>query len=148
VFIEQQAPLLNSIFMQWMLEYLFPPTLALSLETGSDWGTDIIWCYAAFSYAKYILEVKDPDKYVPCAILTKAPPIVHRDGKTIAFKKENFQKFNMEGFRMVDLYRNLYPTWIANHTDPKFDPLIDENKHLVRRMKLNKQCYPHNLRIL
>lgn len=145
VFIEQQAPLINSIFFQWLIEYVLPPTLPLALETGSDWGVDILWCYAAFSYAKHILGYTDPN-YVPCALLTKAPPIVHRDGKTIGYKKENFQKFNNDGFRMVDLYRQLYPTWLCSHTEPNFNPLNDENTHLIRRYKLKKECYPHQFK--
>eukprot|EP01040_Poterioochromonas_malhamensis_P013105 gene13105-14381_t len=147
VFIEQQAPLIDSIFLHWLLEYVIPPTLPLSMETGSDWGTDIIWCYAAYTYARQILHITDPN-YVPCSILTKAPPIVHRDGKTIAFKKENFQRFNNEGFRMVALYRTLYPSWICNYTENAYNPLNEENKHLRKGYKLKKECYPHQLRIL
>lgn len=147
IFIEQQAPLIDSIFLFWLLEYVIPPTLQLSMETGSDWGTDIVWCSAAYMYARHLLHITDPN-YVPCAILTKAPPIVHRDGKTIEFKKENYNEFNAEGFRMVELYRQLYPTWVCNQNDVLMNPLNDENTHLIRRYKLKKECYPHKLRIL
>lgn len=147
VFIEQQAPLLDSVFFHWLLEFVLKPTLTLSLQTGSDWGTDIVWCYAAYHYAREILGVTE-EGFAPCALLTKAPPVVHRDGKTIGFKKAHFQEFNNEGFRMVGLYRELFPTWMANHTAGNFNPLEDENNHLIKRYKLNKECYPGEFNIL
>ena len=148
VFIEQQAPLFDSVFFGWFLENVVKPTLPKAIETGSDWGTDIIWCSAAYMYAKHILNVSNIESYVPCALLTKASPIVHRDGKTIQEKKFHYNKFNNRGFEMVDFYRSLYPTWIISPSETYNNPSLLTNTQFVRSYGIDKECYPYPLKIL
>jgi len=116
--IEQQAPLYNARFFEWLAPRL-APLMKQQLSTKSSWGLDKMRCGAAFHYANAVL---DQPRRVPCAIITV--PVSHQNTRTIR-KNGHYQK---AGFAIND--------WImspnASAADANWRDFVEGQKALSR----------------
>ncbi len=71
--IEQQAPLFNSSFLEWFHKHDIVKTVfRLQRKYNVDWGLDFIWCGAAREFDKH--------HPIPCACINV--PCIHNNTKT------------------------------------------------------------------
>ncbi|KAJ1442671.1 hypothetical protein B484DRAFT_414719, partial [Ochromonadaceae sp. CCMP2298] len=54
-YIEQQAPLMDSVFFEWLVKRVLSRTVDAALTGGVDWGANRLWCNAAKMYAGVVL---------------------------------------------------------------------------------------------
>ena len=54
-FVEQQVPMLDSIFFEWFIRRVLSQTKAVASQEGVDWGFDRTWCNAALMYGVAVL---------------------------------------------------------------------------------------------
>jgi hypothetical protein len=146
-FIEQQAPVLHSLFFQFFIQYVIDLTKEVVVLTSSDWGTDATWCGAAYDFAKEILQY-EMSSFVPCAIITGTLPYHHNDGRTIRFQRTNRTEFLKNGDKMREYYHFLFPTWFNLGDNKGTNPLSLENV-LLKAESIHPDCHrlPWNVSI-
>ena len=119
--LEQQAPLYDAGFFQWLMPRV-GGLVAQQLAMKSSWGLDKVRCGAAFVYARAVL--KD-NRRLACAIVTV--PISHANTKSI----EKTPQFLSAG-RAIN-------RWIHSDNatrDPTWKSFLDGQAQLVRTLVL------------
>lgn len=130
-YIEQQVPLIDSIFFEWFVRRVLSITFKASVKHGVDWH-DRTWCNAAKTYSTMVLGQESST--VVCAVFPKAPMVHHLDGKTLMEKRSQLNHFRFKGGRMVTHYINMFPTWTLLDILYYPNPLRPENRLKYRRL--------------
>lgn len=136
--VEQQAPYFHSLFLQWFIQTILPPTLDAARRLESSWGMDLTWCNAAYSFAKDVMRY-DMRGYVPCALLILAPPLRHLNGRTMKNKVTNRTEFESKGLKMFPKFRHHFPTWFDGGKVRYMDPL-ELKYNFTRSFQLPSTC--------
>lgn len=137
--IEQQVPMFDAVFFEWLVRRIFSMTKQDSLNAGVDWGGDRSWCNAAKMYAREVL--KHPKEFVQCSLLIATTPVHHLNTKAIAGKRTNRKEFLRKGFQMVDRYVNLFPTWTILDISRAPNPLDSyHGRRYVKSKQINSTC--------
>lgn len=137
--VEQQVPLMDAVFFEWFVKRVLSFTRETALQHGVDWGHDRSWCNAAAMYSRAVLQY--PNDSVPCAVFPTAPPVHHLNLKSMASKRENRSRFHANGVKVVQLYIDLFPTWVITDLLAPNNPLDPRNKHkFPRATELDQQC--------
>ena len=83
-FIEQDFPVMNATFFEWLVINLIKPFNPIIKSLQTDWGFDTHWCRIARDYQVWSNGVKSYDNDVyPCAVVLGSTPILHKDTKLI-----------------------------------------------------------------
>ena len=90
--LEQQAPLYDARFFEWLAPRL-GPLVEKQLTEKNSWGLDKVRCGAAFHYANAVL---DQPRRVSCAIITV--PVSHKNTQTI----RKHRAFRIAGYAIND----------------------------------------------
>jgi len=138
-FIEQQVPYFNSLFFQWLIQYVLPPSFPLARQTESSWGPDNIWCGAAKTFASKVLGY-NPKTYISCAIILKGHAIHHLNLHTIRAKKKNKANFQEGGFRMHRYFRSNYGDWFEWGRNNSRNPLHSTKFNFTRVYATHQGC--------
>jgi hypothetical protein len=148
-FVEIQAPLMDSRFLEWYLLAFVAPMAGASHILGADWGFDRLFCNAASTFIREVLldvdyspfsrvderpaqtgsgsGAKQPpnSKHIGCAIVTGGTPLHHLNSQVTNSIMGSDSKYalNME---LVALIAAAYPNHVMNGKGPLSDPLHPE----------------------
>lgn len=107
LFIEQQVPLLDTMFLRWFISHVMAKMSDSHLLFGSSWGPDTTWCRAALDYGKYVLNWHN--YHVPCAVFTGLPGVRHLDTRSIPRSPEN----KLRNKYVYEQYKRTFPFWVG-----------------------------------
>jgi len=139
-FIEIQAPLFNSYFLEFYIMGFILPMSQPTHILGADWGYDEIFCKTAKFFAKSAL--KNPyvpmsvEGTIPCAIVVSSP-INHKDSNEIAESLGTSNKFAVN-VELVKIISAAFSSYNQGGNAQVSNPI--ESKELLRVYELQPNC--------
>jgi len=141
-FIEQQAPMLDSLFLHWFSLSLITPLSPVVRVLSSDWSFDDLWCRAAALFSREAYN--HTPRYLDSCLLVLPLSLTHLNLKTLNYTSSS--KSRKEFY-----HRGITQHWIIRQTFPllfvpgrrSFDPLLERNREeAIRRafFSLSPSC--------
>ena len=147
-YVEQQTPLLNTLFFNWFLENVVKPLSPLAFLLGSDWSFDDMWCRAGTHFAKVVYNYSTPN-YSACLLVTKGTPIHHLNLRSLQFLHLDRKGFGAIGDRLRNMTAKVFPNWLVKGAFA--DTLHPKDRRQTRKQavwKLPRSCVSSDLSTL
>jgi len=137
--VEQQVPIMSSMFLTWYIENVLKKVIPCALALGVDWGIDRTWCPAARQFGIEVLGWKNYTG--SCGIIIGSGSVHHLNTKSITTKRTNPVAFRAKGAYILELYKTLFPSWIRSYDYHKVNPRsLTYGKDFAKIRTLNSTC--------
>lgn len=140
-FIEIQAPLFNSFFLEFYTMAFIVPLLTPTFILGGDWGYDETFCKSAKAWAKMTLDSPyysgSVNSTIPCALIVDGTPIKHGDHRTADGLIGKDNKFSLN-VALVSILTSTFPSYTQAGNAQVSNPI--DTKEYVRVYELREGC--------
>jgi len=126
--VEQQVPLFDAVFLEWVVSRMFNLTRAIALKHGVDQSLDKAWCRAAKAYGNEVLHRNFTGKHKngACAVIVggrQHTAVHHLNTRSLENKRSNRTDYRIRAQNVNNRYLQLFPTWVLRDIVRTINPL-------------------------
>jgi hypothetical protein len=139
-FIEIQAPLFETTFLEWFILSFIVPLVSPMVVLGADWGIDELFCTAAnqFRDGKFVDRSRSAASSPVCAVMIDDMNIHHRNNGEIA-KSVGMDTKTQLNFALMHMVHQLFPRFAHDGLRYYVDPFNIGTRY-KKVYKLRNNC--------